>query len=69
MTQEQQVLEMLRRGPVSPMDALREAGVFRLSARILDLKKQGHNIVTENVNKGGKRYAVYHLLEKKEELV
>lgn len=43
-TQCQRVLQRLHRGPINPLDALTELGVFRLAARINDLRKQGHQI-------------------------
>lgn len=68
MTQCEQILQMLKRGPVTPMDALKEAGTLRLASRVLDLKKQGHNIITEMVNNKGKKFASYKLIEKQKEL-
>ena len=52
---------MLMNGPVTPMDALRNAGCMRLAARIDDLKKMGYIINTEIVNEGESRFAKYHL--------
>lgn len=68
MSQTEQILQMLKRGPVTPMDALKEAGTLRLASRVLDLKKQGHNIITEMVNKKGKKFASYKLVEPKQDL-
>jgi hypothetical protein len=68
MSQTEQILQMLKRGPVTPMDALREVGSLRLAARVLQLKKDGHNIITEMVNKKGKKFASYKLIEPKQEL-
>ncbi len=68
MSQTEQILQMLKRGPVTPMDALREVGSFRLASRILDLKKQGHNIITETVHRKGKTFAAYRLIEPKQQL-
>ena len=53
-------------GSITPGAALEEYGVFRLSARIADLKDQGLNIITESEirrNRFGKkvRYARYRL--------
>ena len=41
-------------------------GVFRLAARIEELRKKGHNILTENVKKNGKEFARYTLVKRKE---
>ena len=50
---------------ITPMDALGMMGVFRLAARIEELRKKGHNIVTEEVTQNGKTYARYHLVKGK----
>lgn len=55
------ILEMLRKGPITPMDALSYARCMRLASRIDDLKKMGYLITTEMVNNGDARYARYHL--------
>jgi len=47
------------------MDALTLFGCARLAARIDDLRKMGHNIITEDVNKNGKVFARYHLVKGK----
>ena len=50
MTQKDKILAYMRTyGSITPMDALREFGCLRLSARIADLKKDGHIIATEMV--------------------
>lgn len=64
MSQTTQILDMLERGPVTAMDALQEAGCFRLAARIADLRQQGHNIKTETIVVNGKHIAQYQLEEK-----
>lgn len=64
MSQTTQILDMLKRGPVTAMDALTEAGCFRLAARIADLRQQGHDILTETVTTPtGKHIASYKLKE------
>lgn len=61
-TQTEMILAALRRGErLTPLDALRRFGCFRLAARIDDLRRAGHEIVTETRETDGKRYAVYHL--------
>ena len=55
------ILEMLQRGPITPMDALTQARCMRLASRIDDLKKMGYIITTEMVTNGDARYARYHL--------
>lgn len=64
MSQTTQILEMLKRGPVTAMEALQEAGCFRLAARIADLRQQGHDIQTDTVTTPtGKHIASYKLKE------
>ncbi len=64
MTQTQWILEQLKRGPLTPMDALNGCGCFRLGARIHELRQAGHNIKTENRHlPNGKVIAAYHLKE------
>ena len=62
MSQNKQILNYLLSGKkLTPLTALNKFGCFRLSARILDLRKEGHNIITENVTKQGKTFAEYSL--------
>ena len=53
-------------GSITPLDAIRDIGVMALSQRIGDLKRSGHNIVTETEtarNRYGQetRYARYRV--------
>lgn len=65
MSQATQILDMLKRGPVTAMDALEQAGCFRLAARIADLRQQGVEIETETVTTPtGKHIAQYTLKER-----
>lgn len=44
-SQQAQILDRLKRGDrLTPMDALRDVGCFRLGARIYDLRQAGHVI-------------------------
>ena len=62
MTQSQNILNYLKTGKsLSPIDALKKFGCFRLSGRIYDLKREGHNIETQFVTKKNKSFAVYSL--------
>jgi hypothetical protein len=66
-SQKDMILEYLQLGnPITPLEALRHFGCFRLGARIADIKKDGHTIRTEMVTdkRTGKRYASYSLIEK-----
>ena len=49
-TQKTVILDHLRRfGSIEPLTTLREYGVYRLGARISDLRAEGHHIVTETL--------------------
>lgn len=65
-TQLEQILEHLKQGKsITPIEALDLYGCFRLSAVILKLRKQGHDIVTHhepNQNCKG-RHARYELIK------
>lgn len=67
MTQNQKVLEyMSMYGSITPLEAMRDLGVYRLSARISNLKEDGYSIITDIVavpnRYGGKsRVASYRL--------
>jgi len=62
MSQADQILLDLKRGKaITPLDALRDYQCFRLAARVADLREQGHDIVTDEIVKDGKRYASYRL--------
>ena len=50
MSQCERLLGRLQRGPITPMEAWQELGVYRLAARVKDLKDAGHKIVKQTVN-------------------
>ena len=61
-SQNERILTFLGNGgSITPLDALREFNCFRLSARIYDLRKDGHNINIEYVKNKTKRFAKYTL--------
>ena len=62
MSQNDQVLSRLKLGPLTPMEAWAELGVYRLSARIYELREQGVNIMTNMIEHNDKRYAQYRLI-------
>ncbi len=65
-SQNKKILQYLKEGkPLTPIDALQKFGCFRLSGRIFDLRKDGYEIITTNITKGGKTFAEYSLIEKK----
>lgn len=50
MKQEQRVLEYLKtHSGITSLDAFREFGITRLSARIWNLRREGHEIVTQRI--------------------
>lgn len=56
------ILDYLESGnEITPLDALRMFGCFRLGARIFDLKALGYNIETNMITKDGKTFASYKL--------
>lgn len=71
MTQKQVILKHLktynpdtgRRHTITPLEALGMFGIYRLAARIKELKEDGYNIVTHlKTDATGKRYAKYELV-------
>ena len=59
-TQTEKILNYLKSGKsLTPITALNKFGCFRLAARISDLRKDGHTIFTETINKAGKSFASY----------
>lgn len=65
-SQSQMILEHLEaHGSITPLEALTKYGCFRLGARILDLRRAGHNIVTNTLEiegrNGKKHVAEYRL--------
>ena len=54
MSQQTQVLNHLKREPLTPLVALKKYGTLRLAAIVFNLKDEGHNILSERVNVGTK---------------
>ena len=62
MTQTQRILIYLKTGKtLTPLEALKKFGCFRLAARISDLRSQGHTIWTNYITKDNKTFAAYKL--------
>jgi helix-turn-helix protein len=60
VTQTQQIRQhLLRHNSITPLEALRKYGVFRLAARICDLRSDGFSVQTVIVERGGKHFARY----------
>lgn len=69
MNQQTQVLNHLKKEPLTPLVALRKYGTLRLAALIFNLRDEGHNIKTTMVNVGNKKnpkvVAQYSLIKNK----
>ena len=62
MTQNEQLRAALLAGrSLTPLDALRDFGCFRLAARVADLRREGLPIECASETKNGKRFARYYL--------
>lgn len=60
--QNEMILEhLMKKGSITPLEALQQYRCFRLGARIYDLKRLGYNIDTEMEIRDGKCYARYKL--------
>ena len=66
-SQNKRILAQMKKGhAVTPLTALRDFGCFRLSARMWDLRKAGHNIKSALMTvSGGKRVAMYWIGSKR----
>ena len=64
MSQHTQILKMLRKGWISPLDALRGAGSMKLSTRVGELRRAGH-IVFDKWH-FSKKYKIYRLAHEQE---
>lgn len=71
MTQQERVLDHLKtHGSITPLEALSEYGIYRLSVAIWRLRKQGYPITTvemEGVNRFGEtvKHGKYILLDRR----
>jgi len=65
-SQQEKILDYLLEGKsITPLEALRYFGCFRLSAIVFNLKQQGYEFTTKLVkNKYGNKFARYSLVEK-----
>lgn len=64
MSQCSQILEHMKREPITAIEALSKFGCFRLAARINDLRADGHEIETTTLElPNGKSIAKYSLKE------
>jgi hypothetical protein len=68
MNQNERVFDhLLTVGPIRPMTALNDLGIYRLASRINDLRKAGHKIKTKKVEvvnrRGESSYIAEYSLE------
>lgn len=63
VSQNKAILKHLEAGnTITAIEALKMFGCFRLSARIYNLKEQGHDIASELVFENGKKFSNYYLI-------
>lgn len=61
-TQNAWVLKQLRAGRrITAFEAVHKAGIYRLAARVNNLRKMGHDIKTHMVYANDRNFAVYYL--------
>ena len=61
-TQRQLIIECLKKGWISPLDALKYAGTMKLATRVGELKAQGYMILDKWHE--SKKYKLYKLVGK-----
>lgn len=62
MKQEDAILDWLRQGhSLSPLEAMQRFQCLRLGARVFDLRRKGHAIVSRTERQGRKAWSVYML--------
>lgn len=60
--QARRILRHLEKDSISPMEALMVHGIYRLSASIHEIRKEGFNVFTRmHKDASGKKYARYYL--------
>jgi hypothetical protein len=64
--QARKILLHLEKQSISPMEALLVHGIYRLSASIHELRREGFKVATTmHQDAAGKKYARYHLQSRK----
>lgn len=59
------ILNHLKKGyKITPLEALKLFGCFRLGARIWELKKEGYKVASHLVKKNGKYVAEYEMIRR-----
>lgn len=62
MSQRQDILDCLKKGWKSPLDALNEAGTMKLATRVGELRRSGYVILDKW--SADRRYKLYKLVSK-----
>ena len=62
MSQTSQLISLMKRKWVTPQDALRYAGCFRLAARVHDMRSSGINVVDRWVERDDTRFKAYKII-------
>jgi hypothetical protein len=62
MTQQEQVLNRLKKGWTTALDALSECGCMRLAGRVQEFKQEGFHVVDKWVELNGKRFKAYKVV-------
>ena len=63
MSQQEQVTRRLRQDWTTQLDALRDCGCMRLSARVQEMRLAGLTVIDKWVEHNGKRYKAYRIIE------
>ncbi|MCK5609400.1 DNA-binding protein [Candidatus Pacearchaeota archaeon] len=64
MSQNAQLLNYLKQGhSITQKEAVYAFGIYRLSGRIFDLRKLGHNIESKRIDTGTKHFSKYRLIK------
>lgn len=63
MTQQQLVTQRLQQGWTTALDALKDCGCMRLSARVLEMRQDGLNVIDQWVTVNGKKFKAYRLVK------
>ena len=62
MSQTSQLISLMKRKWVTPQDALRHAGCFRLAARVHDMRLSGINVIDRWVERDETRFKAYKII-------
>jgi hypothetical protein len=66
MSQNQQILDHLKKSSITSLEAINKYKCLRLASRINDLRSAGHQINSQMVYQGDKKFARYTLIKRKQ---